>query len=199
MMVHAPMLKRIYDWCLAAADKPYALWILAAVSFAESSFFPIPPDVMLVPMSLARPQRAWLYAVVCTLTSVAGGIVGYAIGAGLYDSVGLWLMHLYGLTDKVEAFRASYAEWGAWIIIGKGLPPIPYKLVTITSGFAGYNVWLFILCSLIARGGRFFIVAVLLNRYGDVIRAEIERRLGFWVAVGAVVLVLGFVIAFKVV
>ncbi|MBN8961721.1 MAG: DedA family protein [Rhizobiales bacterium] len=193
------MLKRLYDWFIAAADKPSALWIMGAVSFAESSFFPIPPDVMLVPMSLARPQRAWLYAIVCTLTSVAGGIVGYAIGAGLYDSVGLWLMHLYGLTDKVEAFRASYAEWGAWIIIGKGLTPIPYKLVTITSGFAGYNVWLFILCSLIARGGRFFIVAVLLNRYGDVIRAEIERRLGFWVAVGAVVLVLGFVIAFKIV
>lgn len=193
------MLKRLYDWFIAAADKPSALWIMGAVSFAESSFFPIPPDVMLVPMSLARPQRAWLYALVCTMTSVAGGIVGYAIGAGLYDSVGLWLMHLYGLTDKVEAFRASYAEWGAWIIIGKGLTPIPYKLVTITSGFAGYNVWLFILCSLIARGGRFFIVAVLLNRYGDVIRAEIERRLGFWVAVGAVVLVLGFVIALKVV
>ena len=193
------MLKRLYDWFIAAADKPSALWIMGAVSFAESSFFPIPPDVMLVPMSLARPQRAWLYAVVCTMTSVAGGILGYAIGAGLYDSVGLWLMHLYGLTDKVEAFRASYAEWGAWIIIGKGLTPIPYKLVTITSGFAGYNLWLFILCSLIARGGRFFIVAVLLNRYGDVIRAEIERRLGFWVGVGAVVLVLGFVIAFKVI
>jgi membrane protein YqaA with SNARE-associated domain len=193
------MLTRLYDWFIAAADKPSALWIMGAVSFAESSFFPIPPDVMLVPMSLARPQRAWLYAVVCTLTSVAGGVVGYAIGAGLYDSLGLWLMQLYGLTDKVEAFRASYAEWGAWIIIGKGLTPIPYKLVTITSGFAGYNVWLFILCSLIARGGRFFIVAVLLNRYGDVIRAEIERRLGFWVGVGAVVLVLGFVIAIKVV
>ena len=193
------MLKRLYDWFIAAADKPSALWIMGAVAFAESSFFPIPPDVMLVPMSLARPRRAWLYAVVCTLASVAGGMLGYAIGAGLYDSVGLWLMQLYGLTDKVEAFRASYAEWGAWIIIGKGLTPIPYKLVTITSGFAGYNLWLFVLCSLIARGGRFFIVAVLLNRYGDVIRAEIERRLGFWVAVGAAVVVLGFVIAFKIV
>ncbi|MCO5132510.1 MAG: DedA family protein [Xanthobacteraceae bacterium] len=193
------MLKRLYDWFIAAADKPSALWIMGAVAFAESSFFPIPPDVMLVPMSLARPRRAWLYAVVCTLASVAGGMLGYAIGAGLYDSVGLWLMQLYGLTDKVEAFRASYAEWGAWIIIGKGLTPIPYKLVTITSGFAGYNIWLFVLCSLIARGGRFFIVAVLLNRYGDAIRAEIERRLGFWVAVGAAVLVLGFVIAVKLV
>ena len=193
------MLKRLYDWFIAAADKPSALWIMGAVSFAESSFFPIPPDVMLVPMSLARPKRAWLYAVVCTLTSVAGGVVGYAIGAGLYDSVGLWLMHLYGLTDKVEAFRASYAQWGAWIIIGKGLTPIPYKLVTITSGFAGYNIWLFILCSIIARGGRFFVVAVVLNRYGDVIRAEMEKRLGLWVALGAIVLVLGFVIALKLV
>jgi membrane protein YqaA with SNARE-associated domain len=97
----------------------------------------------------------------------------------------------------VEAFRASYAEWGAWIIIGKGLTPIPYKLVTITSGFAGYNLWLFVLCSVVARGGRFFIVAILLNRYGDAIRAQIEKRLGMWVAIGAAVLVLGFVIAFK--
>ncbi len=193
------MLRRIYDWCIEAAHKPYALWIMGAVSFAESSFFPVPPDVMLIPMSLARPRRAWLYAVVCTITSVLGGLLGYAIGAGLYDSVGQWLMQLYGLTDKVEAFRASYAEWGAWIIIGKGLTPIPYKLVTITSGFAGYNLWLFLLCSVVARGGRFFIVAILLNRYGDVIRAEIEKRLGLWVAIGAAVLALGFVIAFKLV
>lgn len=191
------MLRRIYDWCIAAADKPYALWILAAVAFAESSFFPVPPDIMLLPMSLARPKRAWLFALLCTVASVAGGVLGYAIGSLLYDSLGHWLIQFYGLGDKVEAFRASYAEWGAWIIIGKGLTPIPYKLVTITSGFAGYNIWLFILCSIIARGGRFFIVAILLNRYGDVIRAEIEKRLGLWVTLGAAVLVLGFVIAFR--
>ena len=191
------MLRRTYDWCIAAADKPYALWILAAVAFAESSFFPVPPDIMLLPMSLARPQRAWLFAALCTVASVVGGVLGYAIGALLYDSLGQWLIHLYGLGDKVEAFRASYAQWGALIIIGKGLTPIPYKLVTITSGFAGYNIWLFILCSIIARGGRFFVVAVVLNRYGDVIRAEIEKRLGLWVAIGAAVIVLGFVIAFK--
>ena len=193
------MLKRIYDWCIAAADKPYAIWILAAVSFAESSFFPIPPDVMLLPMSLARPQRAWFFAGICTAASVAGGVVGYAIGALLYDSIGQWLMHIYNLTDKVETFRASYAEWGAVIILLKGLTPIPYKLVTITSGFAGYNIWLFILCSIVARGGRFFVVAVLLNRYGDLIRGELEKRLGTWVAIGAAVLVLGFYIAFKLV
>ena len=189
------MLRRIYDWCIDAAHKPYALWIMGAVAFAESSFFPIPPDVMLIPMSLARPQRAWLYALVCTATSVLGGIVGYAIGALLYDSLGHWLITLYGLSDKIDAFRASYAQWGALIIIGKGLTPIPYKLVTIASGFAGYNVGLFILCSIIARGGRFFIVAILLNRYGDTIRAEIEKRLGLWVALGAAVLIAGFYIA----
>lgn len=191
------MLKRIYDWCIDAAHKPYALWIMGAVSFAESSFFPVPPDVMLIPMSLARPQRAWVYAAVCTVTSVLGGLLGYAIGALLFDSVGHWLIQVYGLGDKVEAFRASYAEWGAVIILLKGLTPIPYKLVTITSGFAGYNLILFTLCSIVARGGRFFIVAILLNRYGDWIRVKIEKHLGLVVAVGAAVLVLGFVVAVK--
>ena len=191
------MLRRIYDWCIDAAHKPYALWILGAVAFAESSFFPVPPDIMLLPMSLARPKRAWLFATLCTIASVAGGVLGYAIGALLYDSIGQWLIHLYGLGDKVDAFRASYAEWGAVIIIGKGLTPIPYKLVTITSGFAGYNIWLFILCSIVARGGRFFAVAILLNRYGDPIRAEIEKRLGLWVGLLAAVLVFGFYIAYR--
>jgi membrane protein YqaA with SNARE-associated domain len=197
MVVHRAMLKRIYDWCIDAADKPYALWIMGAVAFAESSFFPVPPDVMLIPMSLARPRRAWLYAAICTAMSVLGGMLGYAIGALLYDSVGHWLINLYGLADKVEGFRASYAQWGALIIIGKGLTPIPYKLVTIASGFAGYNIWLFVLCSIVARGLRFFIVAVLLNRYGEWIRVRIERHLALWVAIGVGVLVLGFVIAFQ--
>ena len=198
MVLHrGAMLKRIYDWCIDAAHKPYALWIMGAVSFAESSFFPVPPDVMLIPMSLARPQRAWVYAMVCTVTSVLGGVVGYAIGALLFDSVGQWLIQVYGLGGKVDAFRASYAEWGAVIILLKGLTPIPYKLVTITSGFAGYNILLFVLCSIVARGGRFFIVAILLNRYGDWIRVKIEKHLGLVVAVGAAVLVLGFVVAIK--
>jgi membrane protein YqaA with SNARE-associated domain len=152
---------------------------------------------MLLPMSLARPKRAWWFAAICTAASVTGGLLGYAIGALLYDSIGHWLITLYGLGDKVDAFRASYAEWGAVIILVKGLTPIPYKLVTITSGFAGYNIGLFILCSIVARGGRFFVVAILLNRYGDVIRAELEKRLGLWVALGAAVLVLGFYIAFR--
>jgi|SRR3954467_1562183 membrane protein YqaA with SNARE-associated domain len=193
----ASMLRRVYDWCIDAAHKPHALWILAAVAFAESSFFPVPPDVMLIPMSLAKPQRAWLFAAVCTAASVVGGLLGYAIGALLYDSVGQWLIQLYGLGGKVETFRAQYAEWGALIILGKGLTPIPYKLVTITSGFAGYNLGLFVLCSIVARGIRFFVAAILLNRYGEWIRVRIEKHLGLWVGLGVAVLLAGFVIAFK--
>src|SRR5258708_14904872 len=105
------MLRRIYDWCVAAADKPYALWVLGAVSFAESSFFPVPPDIMLLPMSLARPKRAWLFATLCTIASVAGGVLGYAIGAVLYDSVGHWLISLYRLAAQVQAFRARLAAF----------------------------------------------------------------------------------------
>jgi membrane protein YqaA with SNARE-associated domain len=189
------MLRRIYDWCIAAAYKPYAMWLMGAVAFVESSFFPIPPDVMLIPMSLARPQQAWTYATLCTLTSVAGGVLGYAIGALLYDSLGQWLITLYGLGGKVEAFREGYARWGSLIILLKGLTPIPYKLVTITSGFAGYNLGLFVLLSLVARGGRFYLTAFLLNRYGDAARETIEKRLGFWVTVGVVVLLAGIVAA----
>ena len=185
------MLRRAYDWCIAAAHKPYALWLMGFVSFVESSFFPIPPDAMLIPMSIARPERAWLFATVCTLTSVAGGVLGYAIGAFLYDTVGHWLIALYGYGDKVEAFRDAYARWGTWIILLKGVTPIPYKIVTITSGFAGYNIWLFIVFSFVARGTRFYLTAFLLNRYGVQARAIIEKRLGFWVTVSLGVLLVG--------
>lgn len=191
------MLKRIYDWCIAAADKPYALWVMGAMAFAESSFFPIPPDIMLVPMSLARPKRAWVYAFVCTLASVSGGIAGYFIGALLYDSLGHWLIQVYHLGDGVETFREGYAKYGALIILLKGLTPIPYKLVTITSGFAGYNLWLFILFSIISRGARFLAEAVLLNRYGDWFRVHLERHLALFVTIFAIVLILGFYVAVK--
>jgi membrane protein YqaA with SNARE-associated domain len=185
------MLRRAYDWCIAAAHKPHALWLMGFVSFVESSFFPIPPDAMLIPMSIARPERAWLFATVCTLTSVAGGVLGYAIGAFLYDTVGHWLIALYGYGDKVEAFREAYARWGTWIILLKGVTPIPYKIVTITSGFAGYNIWLFIVFSFVARGTRFYLTAFLLNRYGVQAREIIEKRLGFWVTVSLGVLLVG--------
>lgn len=191
------MLRRLYDWCIEAANKPRATWMMGAVSFAESSFFPVPPDVMMVPMALARPDRAWYFATICTLTSVAGGILGYAIGALLYDSVGQWLIQLYGYGDKVEAFREAYARYGAWIILLKGLTPIPYKIVTITSGFADYSFPLFVLLSLVTRGGRFFVAAFLLHRYGARARDMIEQRLGLWVGLSAVIIVLGFYIVVK--
>jgi membrane protein YqaA with SNARE-associated domain len=188
------LVRRLYDRCIAAAGKPHAIWMMGAVSFAESSFFPVPPDVMLIPMALARPDHAFRLAAWCTVTSVAGGVLGYAIGALLYDSIGLWLINLYGYGGKVEAFRAAYAQWGAWIILLKGLTPIPYKIVTITSGFAGYNFGLFVLFSAITRAGRFFVLAFLLYRYGAQAREIIEKRLGLWVTLFALVVVGGFVI-----
>ena len=189
------MLRRLYDWCIGAAGKPHALWTMGAISFAESSFFPVPPDIMLIPMALARPDRAYFFATVCTLTSVVGGMLGYAIGALLYDSVGQWIVHLYGAGNKVEALRAAYAQWGSLFILIKGFTPIPYKLVTITSGFAGYSFPMFVLLSFVTRGGRFFLRAFLLNRYGDEARHIIEKRLGFWVSFALVVLVVGIVVA----
>lgn len=187
------LIRRLYDWCVNAAHKRHAMWTMGAISFAESSFFPVPPDVMLIPMALANPARAYAMAAWCTVASVAGGLLGYAIGALLYDSVGAWVINLYGYGDKVEAFRAAYAEWGALIILLKGLTPIPYKIVTITSGFADYNIWLFLLFSIITRGARFFVLAFLLHRYGDRARHIIEKRLGLWAFLGALVLVLGIV------
>jgi membrane protein YqaA with SNARE-associated domain len=145
-------------------------------------------------MLLARPDRAFRLAAWCTLASVAGGLLGYAIGALLYDSIGLWLIQLYGYGNKVDAFRAAYAQWGAWIILLKGFTPIPFKIVTITSGFAGYNIGLFLLFSAITRAGRFFLLAFLLHRYGLQAREIIEKRLGLWTAVMAFTVVAGIVI-----
>jgi membrane protein YqaA with SNARE-associated domain len=190
------MLRSLYDWCIDAAGKPYAAWILGAVSFVESSFFPVPPDIMLIPMSLARPERAWRYAAICTLTSVAGGVLGYFIGALLYDSIGQWIVRIWGYGDKIEAIRQAFADYGAWIILGKGVTPIPYKIVTIASGFAGYNFGLFVLLSLLTRGVRFFAEAFLLKRYGPQARVIIEKRLGCWVTISALILVAGIVAAF---
>ncbi|MDO9411570.1 MAG: YqaA family protein [Pseudolabrys sp.] len=189
------MLRRMYNWCLAAAHKPHAIWTMGGISFAESSFFPIPPDVMLIPMALARPEKAYWFATVCTVTSVLGGILGYAIGALLYDSVGVVLVSLYNLENKMELFRQGYANWGAAIILIKGLTPIPYKVVTLTAGFAHYNIFLFIVFSVIARAMRFYAVAFLLHRYGEQARVIIEKRLGLYTSIGAAVVVLGLVAA----
>ena len=191
------MLRRLYDWVLDLAARPWAPGALAVISFVESSIFPIPPDVMLVPMCLARPHRAFWFAGICTVASVLGGLLGYAIGALLYDTLGQFLIRLYGYGDKVEAFRAAYAQWGAWIILIKGATPIPYKVITIASGFAGYNLFWFTVLSIITRGVRFYLEATLLYFWGEPAREFIERRLGLVMLVCVVIFIAGFYAATK--
>jgi membrane protein YqaA with SNARE-associated domain len=191
------MFKKLYHWTLSLAERPRATYALAAVSFAESSFFPIPPDVLLAPMALAKPKKAWFYAAVCTIASVLGGVAGYAIGYLLYETVGLFLIKLYGYADKVEALRVFYGEWGWAFILVKGLTPIPYKLVTIVSGLLEYNLALFILLSVITRGARFFLLAAALNAWGDRIRALLDRHFGLFLGIILIFVVGGFWAAAK--
>ena len=193
------MFKRLYQWTLSLAESPRAPYALGAVSFAESSFFPIPPDVILLPMAAARPEKAWSYALICTITSVVGGIVGYLIGALLYDTVGQWIIHLYGMESKMDALRAQYQHWGWAVILIKGLTPIPYKLVTIVSGLLGYDFLLFVLLSLITRGGRFFMIAGLMNRFGGPIKAAMDKHFGVIMVALIVIVVAGFWMAAKMV
>jgi membrane protein YqaA with SNARE-associated domain len=188
------MLRRLYHWVLALSEKRHAPWALAGVSFTESSFFPIPPDVMLVPMCLARPDRALRYAAICTIASVLGGLLGYAIGYLLYDTLGQFLIRLYGYGEEVEEFRTAYAEWGHWIILIKGVTPIPYKIVTITSGFAAYNLFWFLVLSIVTRGARYFAVALILYYWGAPARDFIEKRLELVAFLGFVLLVGGFIV-----
>ncbi|MGO9476007.1 MAG: YqaA family protein [Rhodomicrobium sp.] len=188
------MIRRLYNWTMRSAEGPHALFALVAVSFAESSFFPVPPDTLLVPMALAQRARAFRLALWCTAASVLGGMVGYAIGSLLYDSLGKWIVNAYGYGKGIQEFRDLYATWGAWIILLKGMTPIPYKLVTIASGFAGYNFGLFVILSVITRGIRFFLVAALVSYYGEPIRGFLERRLEA-VALGMVgIVIAGFAI-----
>ena len=188
------MLRRLYNWTMSFAARRNARWALAGVSFAESSFFPIPPDVLLIPMVLANRQKAWEIAAICTIASVVGGVFGYAIGALLYDTVGVWVVNLYNLQDKMETFRHYYAEWGIWIIVLAGFTPIPYKVFTIASGLAAYDLGLFVLLSAIGRGGRFFLVAGLLYYFGEPIRSFIERRLEVLTIGAALAGIGGFVV-----
>ena len=182
----------MYDWVLRMAHHRHALRALAAVSFAESSFFPIPPDAMMVPMVIARRNQAYLIAAICTAASVVGGMFGYFIGMFLMESVGQWVVNLYHLQGKVDAYTAAYNEYGAWIILLKGLTPIPFKLVTIASGIAHFNFALFVILATITRGARFFIIAALLRRFGEPVQAFIEERLNLFAWGFLILLVAGF-------
>jgi membrane protein YqaA with SNARE-associated domain len=184
----------MYEWVMRAAESRQAVKWLAVISFAESSFFPIPPDAMLVPMVLARPRDAWRIAAVCAITSVIGGFFGYAIGYYLCQTIGQPIVDFYGYQAAFDRFRDEFQHWGLWIILIKGLTPIPYKIVTIASGVAHFDLLVFGLASLLTRAGRFFLVAALLRIFGPPIRVFIEQYLT-WVTTGFVFAVLaGFVV-----
>lgn len=189
------MFKSLYARIIALSESPNAPYALAAVAFAESSIFPIPPDVLLAPMALAQPRKAWRFALICTIASVLGAVVGYGIGALLYDTLGQWLIHLYGYGERMEALKETYAKWGAAVILIKGLTPIPFKLVTIVSGLLGYNFPLFLLLCAITRGARFFLVAGALNFFGDPMRVLLERHFAAFIGIMAIIVVAGFFIA----
>ncbi len=189
------MFKNLYGRIIALSEGPNAPYALAAIAFAESSVFPIPPDVLLAPMALAKPRLAWRFALIATFASVLGGVVGYGIGALLFDTLGQWLIHVYGYADRMAALKETYAKWGALVILVKGLTPIPYKLVTIVSGLLGYNFPLFVGLSIVTRGARFFLLAGALNYFGDPLRAALERHFAPFVVSLALVVVAGFYLA----
>jgi membrane protein YqaA with SNARE-associated domain len=187
------MLRGLYDWVMRLAAHKRALPALAVISFLESSVFPIPPDVMLIPMVLADRTRAFRIALVCTIASVLGGLLGYAIGYYLFETLGEWVVRTYGLQAGLAAFRAGFDEYGTWIILIKGLTPIPYKLVTIASGAAHFDLFTFVWASILTRGLRFFLVAALLWKFGAPIRTFIEERLTLLTWLFLIALVGGFV------
>lgn len=186
------MLRRLYDWTLSWAAHPRALWVLAIISFVESSVFPIPPDILLIPMVIAAPSRAWLIAGVCTVASVLGGLLGYAIGFFAWEALGQPILTALGKAENFDVFSAQYNEWGAWAVLFAGVTPFPYKVITIMSGFTQLSLPVFIFASIIARGLRFFIVAGLLWKFGAPMRTFVEQRLGLMFTIFCVLLIGSF-------
>jgi membrane protein YqaA with SNARE-associated domain len=187
------VLRRVYDWVLRLAAHKHASWALAAVSFIESSVFPIPPDVLLIPMVLADRRKAWMLAAIATTSSVAGGFLGYAIGYYLFDALGQPILEFYHVMDKYDALKHSFDEYGAWIIIAKGMTPIPYKLITIASGALHFDLATFTIASVVSRAMRFFLVAGLFWAFGPPIRAFVEKWLTLVTTLFVVFLIGGFV------
>jgi len=189
------VLRGLYDWVMGLAARRDAVWALAAIAFIESSVFPVPPDVLLIPMVLATRDRAWRFAAICTIASVLGGMLGYAIGHYLFEAAGRPVLEFYGYGGQFEDFRGRYNEWGAWIVFIAGITPFPYKVITIASGVTELNVATFTIASVLARGLRFFIVAALLWWIGPPIRDFIERRLALMTILFCILLIGGFVLA----
>ncbi|MBO9464881.1 DedA family protein [Tropicibacter sp. R15_0] len=188
------MLRSLYDWTMAQAEHKYALWILAAVAFVESSVFPIPPDVLLIPMVIAAPHRAWLIAGVATLASVLGGLLGYGIGFFFYESIGAPILESLGKAESMAEFNEKFNNVGFWAVLTAGITPFPYKVITIMSGWTAMPMGTFVVTSIIARALRFFIVAALLRRFGSPIRDFIERRLGLVFILFVAILLGGFLL-----
>jgi membrane protein YqaA with SNARE-associated domain len=186
------MIRALYDWTLSLANHRHALWALAIVAFVESSVFPIPPDILMIPMIIAAPRRAFVIAGVATVASVLGGFAGYLIGAYLFDSIGQPVLQFYGKDAYFAEFAARYNDWGAWAVLIAGVTPFPYKVITILSGTTGLSLPVFMVASVVARGLRFFIVAALLWQYGAPIRDFIERRLGLMFTIAMLLLLGGF-------
>ena len=186
------MLRSVYDRTLALADHPRAMWALAVVAFVESSVFPIPPDVLMIPMILARPHRAWAIALVALVASVLGGLLGYAIGAFAYEGIGQPILQAMGKGDAMEAFNQRFNDFGFWAVLAAGVTPFPYKVITIMSGWTGMPLFTFVATSILARALRFFVLAGLLRVFGEPVRAFIESRLNLVFTVFVVLLVGGF-------
>ena len=188
------MLRSLYNWTIALGQTRYALWALAIVAFVESSVFPIPPDALMIPMIIAAPRRAFVIAAVCTVSSVVGGMLGYYIGAVLFDSIGQPVLEFYGKSAQFELLKIAYNEKGIWAVLIAGVTPFPYKVITILSGATGLNFGLFMATSIFARAFRFFVIAALLWKFGPAIKGFIERRLGLVFIVALVLLIGGFVL-----
>ena len=186
--------KKIYDKMLALSEGKGAMAALFVVAFAESSFFPIPPDIMLIPMILAAPTKAWRIALLATIASVLGGYFGYLIGVYAFEWIAEPLLSFYGYLDKFKTFENYYNEYGAWIVFGAGLTPFPYKIITIASGAVHLNLGVFTVASVLARGGRFFVVAWLLKRFGAPMKTFIEKNLGWLSVLFLILLIGGFVL-----
>ncbi len=190
------MIRKAYDWMMRLAAHHNAAWALALVAFIESSVFPLPPDALLIPMGLAKPKRVWWYATICTIASVLGGILGYAIGYFLYDTVGQAILDFYGMAEKFQTFTSWYNENGAAIVLFAGITPFPYKVITIASGVTALNFAVFMGASVIARGLRFFLLAGLLYWFGPAARTILEKYLG-WITLALGVLLAGGFLAIR--
>ncbi|SDC10179.1 YqaA family protein [Ruegeria marina] len=188
------MLNSLYNRTMALAYHPRAMWALAVVAFLESSVFPIPPDLLMIPMILARPSRAWAIALVALVASVLGGVLGYAIGAFFYESVGAPILQAMGKAEAMEAFNTRFNDFGFWAVLTAGVTPFPYKVITIMSGWTGMPLATFVATSILARALRFFLVAALLWKFGAPVRDFIEKRLGLVLTVFMALLIGGFLL-----